>query len=967
MTQQELINEEQKILDDLIEEMDEALLQLNKRLSRAELQKRKAAKKCLPEAYGELMDAEFSKRLIREDKKDLLRARDALYTRRIVLDTEERLSYRGADTEIVHDQMELKIGAHTFQDKGNVYIVSWLRPVCRHYLLDNSAREYDGEVTGVHGTNRMHCVLTLKRDVEMFFDEIRSVVHLYPELGEDAERILSDAFLKELLNRRSEQEFKNIIFSIQKHQGEIIQTPFRQNLIVQGCAGSGKSMIMLHRLPILLYDNPNSLDRNGLYIITPSLAYIQMADNMRRDLEIEDLKMGTLQQYYDHLIQKYGRTAEGYGKVPFYGNLPESAEQYVYSDECIKNIRQYIQDELNRSKIDLSEGARILGKQTKDKRSTMPLEQITAELNSLQNILDENRKHLWAGIRKKKELYSAINRLANALNSRQGKIKSTLEKSVSNERKNVRNYNDQLKEISEAKDPVAYKNLQNSIDAAQKRIPMLQAMIKIVERDKTYFQKLLEISIKLRFVAAENVVEEDIEKKSISAQYEVFEKAAPFAENVKMILSELDDCPDSYWMYDNSLEPYIEAAKKSSEAILQGNELLLPKVYADELTTAGRQRDLIRQNMVRNAFMHQLDHMSLLKDDNSFEVYSFSPYLYLQVLYCWQGAPSVMGERLITIDEAQNVSPQELKLIKAVNGPDLVFNLFGDVKQHIERSKGFDDWKEIRDIAPFQQQEMLENYRNARQITEFCNRKFHMTMRAINLDGAGVHDLTDDDFQKKITAVFQKPRHLGLRVIIVKRRQETEALKALFPEFRQRCQDLTGETGEINPGKWNIMTVDQVKGLEFEAVIAVSGRMTNNEKYIAYTRALNELYVYEKELPLTAFTFSEVSSFSQREGKDDRQNTPGQKDSGLVLKKRVSRKNTSQAANNGISVADFFKSRGLTVSDQRNKNGFLWVIGNREDIEPIINEAVEKFGITGVYGSGKSSQFRPGWYTKTKL
>ena len=49
-------------------------------------------------------------------------------------------------------------------------------------------------------------------------------------------------------------------------------------MIVQGCAGSGKSMIMLHRLPIILYDNPNSLKRTNLFIITPSDMYIQMAE-----------------------------------------------------------------------------------------------------------------------------------------------------------------------------------------------------------------------------------------------------------------------------------------------------------------------------------------------------------------------------------------------------------------------------------------------------------------------------------------------------------------------------------------------------------------------------------------------------------------------------------------------------------------------------------------------------------------
>ena len=967
MTQRELIDEEQGILDSLIREMDEALLQLNKRLSRAQLQKRKASKKCLPEAYGELMDAEFSKRLIREDKRDLLRARDALYTRRIVLETEENLYYRGGIEETVHDQMELKIGAHTFQYDGNVYIVSWLRPVCRHYLLDNSAREYDGEVTGVHGTNHMHCVLKLKRDVDMFFDEIKSVVHLYPELGEEAERILSDAFLKELLNRRSEQEFKNIIFSIQKHQGEIIQTPFRQNLIVQGCAGSGKSMIMLHRLPILLYDNPDSLERNGLYIITPSRAYIQMADNMRRDLEIEDLKMGTLQEYYDHLIQKYGRKPEEYGRVPYYGKLPEETEQYVYTTECVNNIRQFIQAELYRGKVDPSGAARILGIQLKDRRTTIPSEQIAAEINALQEAIDENRKRLWAGIRLQRELYSAVNRLSNALSSRQEKIKAALEKTVLNIRRSVRNDNETIKTISEENDPVVYKNLQNSIEAGQKRIPMLQAMIKVVERDKKYFQKLQMISMKLRFISAENSVDEDAEQKNLTEQYDISERSKPFAENIKTILSELDANSDPYWMYDNTLESYVDAVRKNTDAVLQRNESLLPRDYAEELTAAGKRRDLIRRNMVRNAFMNQLKQMSLVREDNSFEVYSFSPYLYLQVLYSWNGAPNAAVERLVTIDEAQNISREELKLIKAVNGPDLVFNLFGDVKQHIEGSKGFDDWKEIQDIAGFQYQNMLENYRNARQITEFCNRKFHMTMRAINLDGAGVHDLNDaGGLQAQMTAVFQKPRHLGLSAVIVKNRAEADTLKTIFSDFQQRFQDLTGEPGEINPGKWNLMTVDQVKGLEFEAVIAVSGRMTENEKYIAYTRALNELYFYEIELPLTAATENndvQSSNLSGRMGstqKVQKQTTP-------ALKKRTSRKAVSQKENPETGVAEFFRSKGLKVSDLRQQTGFLWVIGSREEIEPIINEAIEKYGITGVYGSGRSSQFRPGWYTKTKL
>ncbi len=133
--------------------------------------------------------------------------------------------------------------------------------------------------------------LNKKRKVTIKFDKVKEVLHMFP-VDKETEKIIADEFLQELLTRRAEQEFRNIVFSIQKKQGEIIQAPYAENLIVQGCAGSGKSMIMMHRLPIILMDNQSSLDRRRIYIITPSQAYNQMMQDMRYDLEIADLQMG---------------------------------------------------------------------------------------------------------------------------------------------------------------------------------------------------------------------------------------------------------------------------------------------------------------------------------------------------------------------------------------------------------------------------------------------------------------------------------------------------------------------------------------------------------------------------------------------------------------------------------------------------------------------------------------------------
>ena len=43
----------------------------------------------------------------------------------------------------------------------------------------------------------------------------------------------------------------------------------------------------------------------------------------------------------------------------------------------------------------------------------------------------------------------------------------------------------------------------------------------------------------------------------------------------------------------------------------------------------------------------------------------------------------------------------------------------------------------------------------------------------------------------------------------------------------------------------NLMTIQDAKGLEFETVYVIDEGMSDNEKYVAYTRALNRLIVIE--------------------------------------------------------------------------------------------------------------------------
>ena len=63
----------------------------------------------------------------------------------------------------------------------------------------------------------------------------------------------------------------------------------------------------------------------------------------------------------------------------------------------------------------------------------------------------------------------------------------------------------------------------------------------------------------------------------------------------------------------------------------------------------------------------------------------------------------------------------------------------------------------------------------------------------------------------------------------------------------------------------------------------------------------------------------------------------------------------------------FFEGKGCEVVDKRDKEGALWVIGTKAELEPVLAEAREKFGVKGSYSDGgRASKNRPGWFTYSR-
>ena len=72
------------------------------------------------------------------------------------------------------------------------------------------------------------------------------------------------------------------------------------------------------------------------------------------------------------------------------------------------------------------------------------------------------------------------------------------------------------------------------------------------------------------------------------------------------------------------------------------------------------------------------------------------------------------------------------------------------------------------------------------------------------------------------------------------------------------------------------------------------------------------------------------------------------------------------SSSNTTTLRDYFAELGFEVIDHRSNGGALWVIGSQTQLSPYVKYVEKQFGISGQYGSSKSTDSRSAWWTKSK-
>ena len=192
----------------------------------------------------------------------------------------------------------------------------------------------------------------LRRKIDIMSGKLRGVEDIFSSNSEFAEKGIYDKFLIQvLMSRKKSHQLTDIIATIQDKQNEIIEKAYVANLIVQGCAGSGKTMVMLHRLSFWLYNN-KTLKPENIKILTPNENFNVHIGGLHAQLNLGAIEIMSVDQYYALLLNRYNPGIASFKKIDDEENIEERFLNYIYSKPFVKKFTESYKTEIQKYALD---------------------------------------------------------------------------------------------------------------------------------------------------------------------------------------------------------------------------------------------------------------------------------------------------------------------------------------------------------------------------------------------------------------------------------------------------------------------------------------------------------------------------------------------------------------------------------------------------------------------------------------
>lgn len=687
----------------------------------------RAHKKAIEEAKKEIAFLENDKENAAENYRKIKELLDVIQTQKQKIET-----YRSFFEEPYFARMDLVddiegYNSYYIGKKGDVKleIVDWRAPIARRYYQKSCSsftiNEYE------YKTILRRAIRTKNGKVVDFKNEYLSLKnYLSPEeIGTSAQENVLDPYLEEIIrSRKEETAVRDIIQTIQEKQYEIITCPHDKKFVLQGCAGSGKTMVMLHRLSYLLYNYENIKPRDVL-VITPSNSFNAFIDELAEILELERVKTVTVYDYFLQVLKNQ--------KIDIAHLIDENQREtieylsYLYSPRFLADIAK------KQNKVFDDLYGLFTSAECEDFIQTIKQageEQLQA-YEQIKNASTRVRRAVLGEIKEKAEggLYytKPFRELMNCILDIQDFLCGTL--TSENAKQPAYFYRQMMSFYKSAS--YASRNAERIAAQALQALTELEDALKKEIVDLARFkQRIGDTDVYLyedRIQRRKQIVEETLSLKR--AVETIGESMLPFAEFYRYLRGEKEFCAigAGEGMIDIARYFYRETVKKYKQKYgIYSKKLYRSDAYAICAICAGI-------------------------SDKLTPVYSY-----------------------VFVDEAQDISQGEYVLLQKINKKS-AFNVFGDIAQNVTAYRGIKDWKEV--FPDFELFTLEQNYRNTNQIVRYVAETLDLPMQPIGFDGPAVEKLSPS----RINSFFKEKK--GLKTIICSEGQKQKYNKKMYNDL----------------------------------------------------------------------------------------------------------------------------------------------------------------------------------------
>lgn len=700
------------------------------------------------------------------------------------LDLEPYFARLDIEATLDKEIIKVYIGQKSISDNGNNVVYDWRSPLGQRYYRRN---ELNFNLGNKEYTTNLIRRFEIKKSILYSYENEYCKNDSYEDFPlENNINTISDPFLiKILMNKRNKENIGNIISSIQNNQNNIITHDINKNIIVQGCAGSGKTMVLLHRLSYLLFNNRN-LDLERIKIITPNNLFKGSINNLAKELELDKIEMMSVEEYFGNMIKVYGMSISyEYGKQ----DTPDDIYNYIYSSE-FNNL-------LEKSYIEYVES---LWKKYK-----------SFEINKLKTLYNVDQ---YIDEREKVQKFTYLRRVTEVINR---------------ELDNKINEYENLKEELKDEEKLKIKNLNEKIRLEEDSILKLENLQQLIKKEKNLSWLAVFERRNIKIQINDLLREIGLEEKDIVSLGNFIEYKE---KNIKIYKGKLS--------YKDDINKHEELVEFREHNFLgyEPNELKNRLNVLNSLLGKGNNR-FLETKIYRPLILNISKQFNYDEDVVSGRIKLYS---LLRLLYIHKGKIDKV-DRMLCFDEGQDVNKFEYELINTINGNNVIYNILGDINQLISSNRGINDWSVLYEIKEFDKFELEENYRNSQEIAKHCINETSYRMNPIGVDDGNVIVAENEDWGYiGLTRTFMRDNGKRKVILVKQISDDVKKFLSLYFEFNS-INIVYDDSKSLDNNKINVMTVKMAKGMEFDTTLVITKYMTRNEKYIALTRALVNSYI----------------------------------------------------------------------------------------------------------------------------